>query len=306
MADAAVTHRLRHLAEALGAVLALALFRLLPVEAASNLGGWLGRSLGPRLPVTRRARRNLRLAFPAMAERDMAGIIEGMWDNLGRTLAEYPHLGRITAPEADRVEFSDLGGGPPLTEKLRPGILVSAHLANWEVMPVMAGRLGIELAIIERAPNNPLVGALLERLRGVGGGRRLAKGARGAREAMALLAGGGALGILADQKSSDGIAVSFFGHEAMTSAGPAQLALRFGCPLIPARIERLGPARFRLTCHAPLDLPQSGDRQQDLAALTLALNRLLEGWIREKPEEWLWLHRRWPAAAYRQAESGAA
>lgn len=304
MAEASVTRRLRHLAEALGAVLALTLFRLLPVEAASNLGGWLGRRLGPRLPVTRRARRNLRLAFPTMAERETARIIEGMWDNLGRTLAEYPHLGRIAAPEAGRVEVTDLDGGPPLAERLRPGILVSAHLANWEVMPFVACRQGIDLAVIERAPNNPLVGALLERLRGVAGGRRLAKGARGAHEAMALLAKGGALGILADQKSSDGIVAAFFGHEAMTSAGPAQLSLRFGCPLIPARIERLGPARFRLTCHAPLALPQSGDRQRDLAALTLALNRLLEDWIRDRPEDWLWLHRRWPAAAYRQVESG--
>ena len=96
----------------------------------------------------------------------------------------------------------------------------------------------------------------------------------------------------------------FFGHAAMTTPGPAQLALRFGCPLVPVRVERLGPARFRLTCHGPLEPPAGGERQQDIADLTLAFNRLLESWIRERPQDWLWLHRRWPKAAYRELDKG--
>ncbi|MEE8140318.1 MAG: lysophospholipid acyltransferase family protein, partial [Alphaproteobacteria bacterium] len=107
-------------------------------------------------------------------------------------------------------------------------------------------------------------------------------------------------------KLNDGISVPFFGIEAMTPAAPAQLALRFGCPLVPVRVERLGPGRFRLASFEALALPDSGDRQADTVAVMAALNEILEAWIRDRPEQWLWLHRRWPEAAYRQAGSGVA
>jgi KDO2-lipid IV(A) lauroyltransferase len=307
MAELAGKRRLRRLLfyplEALGLFLGFGLFRLLPVDTASNLGGWLGRTIGPRLPVTRWARRNLRLAMPDQSEAWIEAVVRGMWDNLGRTASEYPHLGRITAPGAGRVELIDLDGPLPMRDRVRPGILVSGHLANWEVMAVNFRRVGIDLAIITRAPNNPLARGLVDHFRGAAGGRRIPKGAAGAKQAIALLAAGGTLGILADQKMNDGIEVPFFGHPAMTAAGAAQLALRTGCPLVPVRIERMGPARFRMTCHPPLALPATGDRQRDVAAVTAALNGVLEGWIGERPQDWLWLHKRWPRAVYEQQDA---
>jgi KDO2-lipid IV(A) lauroyltransferase len=284
--------------EAFGLAIGLGVFRLLPVDVASDLGGWLGRKIGPHLPVTRWARCNLRLAFPHKQSEEIEAVVRGMWDNLGRTAGEYPHLGRITAPDAGRIELIDLDEAVSLRKRVRPGILVSGHFANWEVMAVNFRRVGIDLTIIARLPNNPLVRSLIEHFRGAAGGRRIPKGAEGAKQAIALLRQGGTLGVLADQKANDGIEVKFFGHPAMTAAGPAQLALRLGCPLVPARIERRGPARFRMTCYPPLDLPASGDRQRDVAALTAALNRLLEEWIAERPQDWLWLHKRWPRAVY--------
>jgi KDO2-lipid IV(A) lauroyltransferase len=80
----------------------------------------------------------------------------------------------------------------------------------------------------------------------------------------------------------------------MTAPAPALLALRFGCTVLPARVERLHGARFRLTLYPPLDLPRSGDRDTDVAALMTAINATLEGWIRERPEQWFWVHSRWP------------
>jgi KDO2-lipid IV(A) lauroyltransferase len=279
-------------------VIGLGVFRLLPVDRASDLGGWLGRKIGPHLPVTRWARCNLRLAFPNKQSKEIEAVVRGMWDNLGRTAGEYPHLGRITAPDAGRVELIDLDETVSLRKRVRPGILVSGHFANWEVMAVNFRRVGIDLTIVARLPNNPLVRPLIEHFRGAAGGRRIPKGAEGAKQAIALLRQGGTLGVLADQKANDGIEVGFFGHPAMTAAGPAQLALRLGCPLVPARIERRGPARFRVTCYPPLVVPATGDRQRDVAALTAALNRLLEEWIAERPQDWLWLHKRWPRAVY--------
>jgi KDO2-lipid IV(A) lauroyltransferase len=123
---------------------------------------------------------------------------------------------------------------------------------------------------------------------------QFAKGAAGARAALAFLRGGGRLGMLVDQKLNDGIAVPFFGRLAMTAPAAAAYALRFGCPVVPAYVERLGPARFRVICEAPLALPATGDRIADIAALTTEINGCLERWIRARPESWLWLHRRWP------------
>ena len=121
-----------------------------------------------------------------------------------------------------------------------------------------------------------------------------AKGKAGARQTLAHLARGGRLAMLMDQKMNDGIEARFFGRPAMTAPGLAALALRLRCPVIPSFVERLGPARFRVTCERPLALPDTGDRTADIASLTQMVNDTLERWIRAKPESWLWLHRRWP------------
>jgi len=289
----------KFLLEALGFLLAVGILRLFSPEGASNLGGFLGRTIGPRLGITRRARQNLRLAFPEKTPAEIESIVRGMWDNLGRVAAEYPHLGRIAAADSDRVELVNIDHVRALPNGPTAGILVSAHLANWEILPVVAARTGIDMMGVVREPNNPYVRPLLERLRGIAGGERTDKGARGAREAIQVLRNNRVLAMLIDQKMNTGISLPFFGVEAMTLVAPAQLALRFRCPLVPIRVERLGPARFRVEARPPLVLPETADRDAAVAQIMTELNRILEDWIRERPEQWLWLHRRWPDAARR-------
>jgi KDO2-lipid IV(A) lauroyltransferase len=100
--------------------------------------------------------------------------------------------------------------------------------------------------------------------------------------------------MLIDQKMNDGIAVPFFGRPVMTAPALALLALRFDCMVVPVRIVRLKGARFRMIAEPPLELPKSGNAKADQLALMTKVNEIVEGWIREKPEQWLWLHRRWP------------
>ena len=85
----------------------------------------------------------------------------------------------------------------------------------------------------------------------------------------------------------------FFGRDAMTTSIPAQLALRYDCLIVPVRVERIGGARFRVTCHPPLDVPLSGRRKADVAAVTARINAVVEDWVRDRPAQWLWPHRRW-------------
>ncbi|SMH53520.1 LpxL/LpxP family acyltransferase [Azospirillum agricola] len=268
-----------------------ALFRALPLDRASALGGWIGRTVGPRLPGNRTARRNLTRAFPEKPVAEIDSILRGMWDNLGRTIAEYPHLDRIGA---ERVEVTGGEHAVAMREDGKGGILVSGHLANWEILSVAARKLGLELAVVYRAPNNPYVGKLLVSLRGAASATQIPKGAEGARALLRVLATGGHVGMLIDQKMNDGIPVPFFGRDAMTVTAAAQLGMRFGVPLCAARTERLEGANFRVTVLPPEAYPTSGDRNADSRILMERLNRLLEDWIRERPAQWLWLHRRWP------------
>jgi KDO2-lipid IV(A) lauroyltransferase len=291
---AADIRRRAHRLEGWGAVLLSGALGLLPIEWASAVGGAAGRWIGPRLGISKRARINLRRAYPELSETAIEGIVTGMWDNLGRVAAEYPHLHeiRVFAP-GGRVETHGFEHMDRAVAAGRSMIIFSGHIANWEIGALAAVQYGITVTQIYRAANNPRVDRLIARFRG-DRGEYAPKSAAGARRAFAALHRGEHLTMLADQKLNEGIPAPFFGRPAMTTSALALLALRFDCDVLPARVERLGGARFRLTVFPPLPLPRSGDRKADVAALTTAVNATLESWIRDRPELWLWLHRRWP------------
>jgi Kdo2-lipid IVA lauroyltransferase/acyltransferase len=283
----------RYRIEAWLAALLIGALGLLPLDWASWLGGVTGRLIGPRLGITKRARINLRAALPELTPAEIEGVVRGMWDNLGRVVYEYPHLRKIKVFVGDRVEVRGLDNLKAALAAGRRVILFSGHIGNWEIAALAGGQYGIDVAQIYRAANNPLVDEMLARLRG-DAGELIPKGAVASRRAVAALRRGGHLSLLADQKLNDGIAVPFFGRDAMTAPALATLALRFKCEVLPVRVERLYGAHFRLTVYPKLSLPNSGDRAGDALALMTEVNRTLETWIRERLEQWFWLHRRWP------------
>jgi KDO2-lipid IV(A) lauroyltransferase len=279
-----------------GARLALGLFRLLPLDAASALGGWLGRRLGPHLPVSRHAARNLERAMPDLAADRQRAVLTGMWDNLGRVLAEYAHLpdiGRAIELKDDRVTITGLQHIEAIRNAGKPVIFFSAHYGNWELLGLTATRYGLPLVQVYRAANNPLTEELLQDLRQAVGGRLVPKGMQAAREMLKALKQNESLAMLIDQKLSTGIAVPFFGHDAMTAPAIAELALRADCPVVPAYVERLQGARFRVVVEAPLQLEKTGDRERDIFTGMQLLNGRIETWIRARPEQWFWVHKRW-------------
>jgi KDO2-lipid IV(A) lauroyltransferase len=290
--SAKVSPAIHHL-EAWGAALLFGAFAALPLDCASALGGAIGRLIGPFFGISERARRNIRCAFPGSSESEIARIIRGMWDNLGRVTAEYPHLRKIRVFEpGGRVETHGFEYMDQAVATGRRMIIFSGHLANWEIGMLAAVQYGISVSQIYRAANNPLVDRMITRFRG-DAGELIPKGAGGACEAIATLRRGAHVTMLADQKMNDGIPVPFFGRPAMTAPALAALALRFDCDVLPARVERLGGAHFQLTVFPPLALRRSGNSHADEAALMTQVNAILESWIRDRPEQWLWVHRRW-------------
>jgi Kdo2-lipid IVA lauroyltransferase/acyltransferase len=285
---------LSHPLQGLASHIFFLLVQFLPISWASAIGGWLGRTIGPGLGLTRRARKNLAIAFPELSTDEMERLVLKMWDNLGRTVMEYPLLGRIRTQGANpHVEIIRAKNIDLMRDDDKPGIFFSGHIANWEIPAICISAHGLTSHLVYRAPNNPYVEKLFQR-RHLKDGTLIPKGAKGARIALKALAQGGHLGMLVDQKMNDGIAVPLFGHDAMTAPALAQFALKFNCPVIPIRVERLQGVKFRVTCFPPLEIKPSGDRQADILTITTEVNRILESWIREQPAQWLWLHNRWP------------
>ena len=277
---------------------ALSILRSLNPVSASNLGAMIARRVGPPLPVSKVADLNLRLALPDLDEGMRRAIVRGVWESLGRTMGELPHLGGL-APTRSGPGW-EVSGADILREQAArggPALFFSGHIGNWEMLPPILTQFGIPMASFYRALANPRIDSAVNGLRRQAAGVELAmfpKGAVGARGALAHLSGGGYLGMLVDQKMNDGIPVEFFGRPAMTPPALAAMALRFRCPVIPGRIRRIGPARLRLEVEPPLSLPNSGDRQADIVSVMRSVNRTLERWITDEPSSWLWLHRRWP------------
>ena len=271
--------------------------RLDPV-ACSNLGGRTARLLGPLLPVSRIADRNLEDALPELDAASRRRIIAGVWDNLGRNVLELPHLGSFTRTvEGPGWEVEGEQHLIAVRDAGERTLFFSGHLGNWEMMLPIAAALGISMSSFYRAASNPEVDRAIQAMRLGALGNRVSmfpKGASGARAALVRFRRGGSLGFLVDQKMNDGIAVPFFGRDAMTAPAMAQLALRFDAPVVPVHVVRLGPCRFRMVCEAPLVVPRTGDQAADVLAISSAMNRRLELWIRDDPSAWLWLHRRWP------------
>ena len=178
-----------------------------------------------------------------------------------------------------------------------PAIFVSGHIGNWEMLPPAVARYGMAFSSVYRRAANLAVDEVILELRRQAMGEAVPmfpKGAKGARAAFAHMRRGGYLGMLTDQKMNDGIEARLFGLPAMTAPAAAALAVRFGCPVIPGRVQRVGPARFRLIVDEPL-LPRAGAHTQAaVAEMTQAINDRLERWITERPAEWLWVHRRFP------------
>lgn len=271
---------------------------LLPVERASRFGAALLSGLGPRLAKSRMMRANLRLAFPERDPAAIADLLRQVWGNLGAVLAEYPHLAEICRPGSGRIEV-----GPahrPLAAPVGRGtVFATAHLANWEVSPAVPVQAGLPTTAIYTRLENPWIDRMLARYRR-GIGCTLVPRESAGRELLRALSRGEAAGMVADHRDDEGVPIPFFGHDKLTTLSPARLALKLGCELVVGRVERLGPARFRVSA---INVPAPvgpGDETARAIRMTRDVNATFEAWIRERPGEWLCTKRPWPKPLYRE------
>jgi KDO2-lipid IV(A) lauroyltransferase len=289
---------LRYIPETVFLYLMFGIFSVLPVVTASNFGGSLARVIGPKLAASRKARANITKAFPEKTEKEIETIITEMWDNLGRVMAEYPHLEKIAR---DRTHINGMDIFNRLFNDNQGGIFFSAHQGNWEINgAVMLKQNNTPLHLTYRALNNPMADRLLRRARTLNGQiPAIPKARSSAKDLMSAMKNKNYVGILLDQKYNEGLAVNFFGRPAMTNPVAVILCQKYGAPLIPVRNVRIGPAQFEITAHEPIPLFAADGSPLPQMDILQKTQDLLEGWIRENPGQWLWLHRRWDSKVFK-------
>jgi KDO2-lipid IV(A) lauroyltransferase len=289
--------------EAFGFAFVGFVFRLMPVEVASSLGGAVLRWLGPLTGAHKTADRNLRIAFPDMDEATRKRILVAQWDSLGRLTAEFQLMDRLT-PDSGRVEIVGAEHLRVVAASGKPAVLLSGHFSNWEVMAAVIVHLGVKCQVTYRAANNPYIDRLIiEGRRRYGVTLMAPKGGDGSREVLQAMAAGESVAFLNDQKFNKGVVAPFFGVPATTAPGSTRLALKFGCPMIPMSVQRLGGARFRVTIWDSIAPESTGDRTADIEQGVRNINAFIEARVREHPEEWFWTHKRWPKELYKAGEA---
>jgi KDO2-lipid IV(A) lauroyltransferase len=287
--------KIQYLLEAVALRIMLAFCGLLGLDRSSALGGWLGRTIGPKLGITRRARRNILLAMPGTPPEEVERIVTGMWENLARTAFEYAHLEKFGQPEErDRIELVNVEAVFAHAKEGHGGFFVSGHFGNWELMPLVMRLLGLDGGEVYRAANNPYVNKWMVEMRSrLITPEQIAKGPKGARQLVKAVRDNRFVAMLVDQRLSEGIEVKLFGQPAMTTPTPAGFAVRYGTAIFPAFIERTHGAHFRLSIYPQIEVRKDADPAEEILRVTQAINDFLEERIREKPENWFWLHNRW-------------
>ncbi|KQP58784.1 lipid A biosynthesis lauroyl acyltransferase [Methylobacterium sp. Leaf399] len=274
------------------------LARALGTERASRIGGALTRTVGPWLPSHRIALDNLRAAFPDRDEAAIRAIARDAWDNLGRTAAEYAHLHTLfdvdpADPASQRMEVEGETHFDALREDGKPGLIFSAHLANWELPAICAAKYGLDATAIFRPPNDAASARLVQEIRRETMGGLAASGQGSVFAMRGVVERGGHLGQLIDQHFTRGVVVEFFGRPVLANPLLAKLARHYECPVHGVRVVRRPGVRFKLELTPPLDLPRDATGAIDVQGATQAMTRVVEEWVRENPGQWLWMHRRW-------------
>jgi len=271
--------------------------RLLGVDGASAFGGGLLRVLGPLTGTQKTVLRNLKIAFPNMPEAERQRLARDQWELTGRTFAELAVMDRLT-PESGRVEVVGLERLHAVRDSGKPVVLISGHIANFEVMAAVIMHAGVPCQVTYRAANNPYVDAKIREARARYGIRLFAPKGDGTRELVQGMKRGDSIALLVDQKYNEGPEVEFFGEPVNASPGAARLARKFGTVMLPLSVVRLNGARFRVTAHEPIAIADSGDKNADILEGIQAANRFVEDRVRENPVDWFWVHKRWPQKVY--------
>ena len=270
-----------------------------PIKAA-NLFDRIAQLIGPLFREQRIGRANLTAAFPEKSPEEIEKILAGVWDNLGRLAAEFAHIDQVwdhdeAHPERGRIEI------PKRTHELfhqlrldgKPALIFASHLGNWELPALAAVAHGLDTAVLFRRPNIASADRAIEELRSVNMGTLIPSGRDAPIKLAQALQNGQHAAMLVDQYLGNGVEVTFFGRNTKANPTLARLLRQIECPIHGVRIIRLPNHRFRAELSEEIPPVRNASGEIDVQGTMQAITSVIEGWIREYPDQWLWLHRRW-------------
>jgi KDO2-lipid IV(A) lauroyltransferase len=271
-----------------------------PIKTA-NLFGRITQRIGPLFREDKIARANLTAAFPEKSPEEIDRIVAGVWDNMGRIGAEFAHLDRIwdydpaNPGKPSNVEFSKRTAEifDQMRDDGKPALIFASHLGNWEIPALAAVAHGLDAAVLYRPPNIAAADRAIKTIRAVSMGNLIAASPDAPVKLAHALSDGQHAAMLVDQWFGKGVEVEFFGRKTRANPTLARLLRQVDCPIHGVRAIRLPNHRFRLEISEEVKPVRTADGKVDIQGTMQAVTSVLEGWIREYPEQWLWLHRRW-------------
>ncbi len=286
------------------AVGVLKIIRRYDPEKTTRFAGRMAERLGPRFKEDRVGRENLTAAFPEKSAEEIERILREVWYNLGQAGAEYAHLDRLGIIELDEHGLPRVGGRIEFDEATRdrfntlrddgkPALIFAAHLANWELPAVGAAVFGLKADLLYRPPSIGDVAQAINNIRAINMGNLVPTSPDAPLRLAATLARNEHVGMLVDQHHGRGVDVTFFGRPCKANPTLARLARHFDCPIHGVRVIRLPQHRFKLELTPEIAPARKADGSIDVTATTQRISDVIEGWVREYPAQWLWLHRRW-------------
>ena len=272
-------------------VILLIIFKILGFKLASNMGGYIGKKIGPLFRSKQTILNNIKNALPNTNKADLELIIQSMWENYGRILAEYVFLKDFRKEKLN--DYLEIEGKEHLN-KLRDSneqvVFVSGHFNNFELMAMQIEKSGINLAAIYRPLNNIFLNGIMEKIRKKYICKnQIKKGRSGTRELLKSFNNKNSIALMIDQRVREGEKSNFFGQDAFTTTIPAQLVKKFGCKIVPIHIERYNDFYFKMKVEEPINY----NKDSTIDEITLSLNKLLEKMILKNPSQWIWSHNRW-------------
>tara|TARA_B100000686_G_scaffold255144_1_gene266511 strand:+ start:906 stop:1781 length:876 start_codon:yes stop_codon:yes gene_type:complete len=278
-------------------ILALfAIFKILGLKNASNLGSILGKLFGPLFRSKQIIKQNIKTGLGDIDKKKESEIINDMWANIGRTFAEYVFLKdfKFNRTNFDHMKINGTNFLDEIKKKNEPVIFYSCHFANFELMAMELEKSGIKCAAIYRPLNNFFLNPLMEYLRmKYICPNQIPKGRMGMREIVSKVKDGYSIALMVDQRVSEGPRTLFFNKAAHTTTIPAQLALKYDCKLVPISLERKEGPNFEMTIHEPYKIKKTGNDEEDTKNITLNINKIVEKMIIKNPKQWIWSHNRW-------------
>ena len=278
----------------------LKMLRAIPRKPMANFAGGFMRTLGPLLREHRIGRDNLKAAFPEKSDAEIETILRGVWDNLGRVAAEFAHIDRLHIEDPANPGPDDIVYTPrtlELFQQLRddgkPALIFTAHLANWELPAYVAEQYKLALHVLYRRPNIGAANDAIMTIRAGAMGTLVPTGLDAPGKLADVLLAGGHVAMLVDQYYVRGVDVTFFGRKTKANPFLARLARHVDCPIHGAHMVRLPGDKFRIEVTEAVPPVRNASGEIDVEKTTQAINDVIEGWVREHPEQWLWVHRKW-------------